>query len=250
MFGILQRMILWELLKVFVISLIGITGILLMAGIVAEATQQGLGPAQILTAIPLLIPSTLPYTIPATTLFATCVVYGRLAADNEILAIRAAGINVGNAALPGLALGLCMSGVTMSLYYEIIPMSHRMLRDMVLEDAEEYLYTTLRKQRMLLHPRMPYAMYVNKVVGRKLLNVIFKRHDVPKPDDKPGKLYEADLVAQAHEAEMKVDMKNKLLLVHMRTCVTISHDGSVGSIEDKIWEVPLPINEETERAHP
>ncbi len=247
MFGILQRMILWELLKVFVISLIGITGILLMAGIVAEASQQGLGPAQILTAIPLLIPSTLPYTIPATTLFATCVVYGRLAADNEILAIRAAGINVGNVALPGLALGLVMSCVTMSLYFEIIPMSHRMLRDMVLEDAEEYLYTTLRKQRMLVNPKMPYAMYVNKVVGRKLLGVIFKRHEQPKKGDPPGKEFQTDLVAQAHEAELKVDMKNKLLLVHMRSCVTISNDGSFGNIEDKIWEVPLPINEEAER---
>ena len=80
MFGtILFRMTMWELCKVFVIALIGITGILLMAGIIAEAQQQGLGPKQLLTAIPLLIPSTLPYTIPATTLFATCVVYGRLA---------------------------------------------------------------------------------------------------------------------------------------------------------------------------
>src|SRR5947209_4058722 len=85
--AILFRMILWELAKVLVMALVCITGILLMAGIIAEASQQGLGPAQIFAAIPLLIPSTLPYTIPATTLFAACVVYGRLAADNEILAI-------------------------------------------------------------------------------------------------------------------------------------------------------------------
>src|SRR2546421_11267879 len=116
MFGsLLHRMILWELVKVFVMSLIGITGILLMAGIVAEASQQGLGPAQILTAIPLLIPSTLPYTIPATTLFATCIVYGRLAADNEILAIKSAGINISRVVTPGLVLGITMSAVTMRL---------------------------------------------------------------------------------------------------------------------------------------
>ena len=69
MFGcILTRMIFWELVKVFVLCLIAITGILLMAGIVAEASQQGLNPAQTVAIIPLLIPSTLPYTIPATTL--------------------------------------------------------------------------------------------------------------------------------------------------------------------------------------
>src|SRR3954469_14129199 len=98
-------MILWELTKVFLMSLVGITGILLMAGIIAEASQQGLGPAQVLAAIPLLIPSTLPYTIPATTLFATCFVYGRLAADNEILAIKAAGVTVTAVLKPGLVLG-------------------------------------------------------------------------------------------------------------------------------------------------
>ena len=131
MFGtILFRMILWELFKVFFISLVAITGILLMAGIIAEASQQGLGPGQILAAIPLLIPSTLPYTIPATTLFATCVVYGRLAHDNEILAIKAAGINVLRVVWPGVLLGLAMSGLTVALYLHVIPSTHHLMRSM------------------------------------------------------------------------------------------------------------------------
>src|SRR6202453_1987603 len=100
------RTIFWELVRVFLLSLIGITGMLLMAGIIAEATQHGLSPMQLLAAIPLLIPSTLPYTLPATTLFATCVVYGRLAADNEILAIKACGVNVLHVVKPGLVLGV------------------------------------------------------------------------------------------------------------------------------------------------
>src|SRR5258707_2612886 len=124
-------MILWELLKVFLMSLVAITGILLMAGIVAEAQQHGLGPGQLLEAIPLLIPSTLPYTIPATTLFACCVVYGRLSGDNEILAIKAAGVNIIHVLKPGMLLGVTMSSVTLGLYYEVIPYTHRLLRDMV-----------------------------------------------------------------------------------------------------------------------
>src|SRR5579862_5411821 len=148
-FGIFQRMILWELIKVFVMSLIVITGILLMAGIVAEASQHGLGPGQILEAIPLLIPSTLPYTIPATTLFACCVVYGRLAADNEILAIKAAGIHLIKVVTPALLLGVVMSGVTMGLYYRIIPYTHCLLRSLVLRDAEEFIYSQLKKNHRI-----------------------------------------------------------------------------------------------------
>src|SRR5215216_3784258 len=129
---IIFRMILWDLFKVFLLSLITITGILLLAGIIAEATQQGLGPSQILTAIPLLIPSTLPYTIPATTLFATCVVYGRLSADNEILAIRASGINLLKVVGPALLVGLLASAATMGLYYHVIPSTHHLMRSMFL----------------------------------------------------------------------------------------------------------------------
>src|SRR5881227_2722226 len=115
-------------MRVFLLALLGITGILLMAGIVAEASRHGLGPAQILAMLPLIIPSTLPYTIPATTLFATCVVYGRLPADNEILAIRAAGVNILRVVWPGVLLGLLMSGTTLGLYYRLIPYTHHLMR--------------------------------------------------------------------------------------------------------------------------
>jgi len=85
---------------------------LVMAGIIAEATQHGLSPAQVLGAIPLLIPSTLPTQFNATTLFATCVVYGRLAHDNEILAIKAAASNISASSGRVLFLGLVMNLTT------------------------------------------------------------------------------------------------------------------------------------------
>src|SRR6266566_6253930 len=144
-------MIFLELIRVFVFSLLGITGLLVMAGLVQEAQQQGLNPQQILMAIPLIIPSTLPYTIPATTLFASTVVYGRLAHDSEILAIKAAGINILKVVWPGVLLGLVMSGVTMGMYYRVIPYTHRLLRSMVFTDAEEFLYGILRKDGKISH---------------------------------------------------------------------------------------------------
>ena len=80
----LQRMIFWELFRVFLFALCGISGLFMLGGVVQEASQRGLSPSQIGVVIPLLLPTTLPYTVPATLLFATCVVYGRLAQDNEI----------------------------------------------------------------------------------------------------------------------------------------------------------------------
>jgi lipopolysaccharide export system permease protein len=229
--SIIFRMILWDLFKVFLLSLITITGILLLAGIIAEATQQGLGPKQILAAIPLLIPSTLPYTIPATTLFASCIVYGRLSSNHEVLAIKAAGCNLIHIVTPGLILGVVMSVVTLSLYYRIIPETHHRLRAMIFEDLEELLYSALKKNGSLNHPQTPYAMYVRSVQGRKLLNPAFKRK-TPKGH--------VDMVARAREAELSVDRENRLLLLDMRFGVATSDDGSQGTFDRKTFDFPIP----------
>jgi lipopolysaccharide export system permease protein len=231
---ILFRMILWELVKVFLLSLVGITSILLLAGIIAEASQQGLTPAQILAAVPLLIPSTLPYTIPATTLFATCVVYGRLASDNEILAIKGAGVNVLHVVKPGLVLGLAASLITLGLYYRIIPYTHHLLREMAFRDAEGLLYSILSKHGTISHPQMPYAMFVKSVQGKKLISPVFKRK-VPST----GMI---DLVAHASEADLRVDTTKKQLLIHMHLGVGIGEDGSQAFFVDRLFDVPLPPN--------
>jgi lipopolysaccharide export system permease protein len=229
--SILHRMILWEMIKVFILSLLAITGILLMGGIVAEASQQGLGPAQILEIIPLLIPSTLPYTIPATTLFATCLVYGRLAADNEILAIKAAGVNVLKVVWPAVLLGAVVSGSTLGLYYRIIPYTHHLMRTMFLNDVQEVLYTTLRRDKAIQHPRLDFMVVVRQVQGRKLIDATFKRRD------KNGRI---DTVIRAREAELEVNVKDNKLMVHMH-CGDILHGANDGGFFlDHLEAVDLP----------
>jgi lipopolysaccharide export system permease protein len=230
--SILHRTILWELFRVFLLSIVGITGMLLMAGVVAEASKQGLSPMQILAAIPLLVPSTLPYTIPATTLFATCVVYGRLAHDNEILAIKAAGINILSVVGPSIFLGAAMTVLTMFLYYDLIPTTHHLMRAMVLQDVEEFLYNVLRRDHCL-SPRGDYRMQVKSVQGRTLIDPVFIRKD--------PKTHLDDMTARAAEAELRVDLAHAQILFHMKRCwVSSSQSGTNGYFEDKIWPVELP----------
>jgi lipopolysaccharide export system permease protein len=228
--SMIQRMILKDLLKVFSVSLVAITGLLLLAGLFTEATQRGLEPGQILTIIPLLIPSTLPYTLPATTLFATCVVYGRLAHDNEILAIKAAGINILRVVVPAVILGVVMSAVTAFLYFETIPTTHFMLRTRVVEDVEDYLYALLKRHNSIQHPKLGYVIYVKRVEGRKLLEANFLRRDAK------GNF---DVQAWAREAELRVNLAQKQILVHMRDC-HVAGQQDTGFFANKIWPVDLP----------
>ncbi len=232
--SILHRTIFWELTKVFLLSLLGITGILLMAGIIAEASRHGLGPGQILAIIPLIVPSTLPYTIPATTLFATCVVYGRLAHDNEILAIKAAGVNVIVVVWPAILLGLVMTAVTVGLYTQVIPTTHHIMRSMFLNDVEDFMYSMLRQDGFIKHPKLNYEMYVKRVAGRKLMDTQFMRRDAK------GQHY--DVIARAREAELRVHMPTKQVHVHMHHCWISSSDPNMGTgfLVDKVWQVDLP----------
>jgi lipopolysaccharide export system permease protein len=234
--GILHRTIFWELVAVFIISLIGITGIIVMAAIVVEASQRGLGPTQILAAIPLIIPSMLPFIVPPTTLFASCVVYGRLAHDNEITAIKSAGVSVLLVVWPGLCLGTAMSALTFAMYSYLIPHTHYLLRAVVVHDVEDYLYAMLKKDHEL--KRRPeqklgggdYEVYVGQVQGRQLKNAIFKRRDAKG---------NYDFIAQSSEAELRVDLTRRELLVHMRHGYFLGEDGKGRSWFD---EYPITVS--------
>ena len=193
---ILQRTILWDLVKVFAITLVSLTGLFVLGGLVAEASQRGLAPAQVLTIIPLMVPSMLPYTIPAATLFATCNVYGRLAKDNEITALRAAGVNLCVILSPSLLLGLAATAATAGLYYDVIPRSYEMVRDHLLQDTNELLYTLLKRNGSIKDQRLPYVLFVRDVRGDRLIDAVFKRKAKPSG---------YDTVARAREATLRVE---------------------------------------------
>jgi len=203
---ILNRLIFRELVKVFLMSLITVTGLLVIVPVYQEASRLGLSLEQVLEAIPLTIPNMLPYTIPATTLFAACVVYGRLAHDNEVVAIKAAGVHLLVILRPALLLGVINTVVTAALYHTIIPRSQQILYQRLLDDPEELLYNLLRRDRCLRHPQMPYVIYVRDVEGRRLLDVVVKRRNrVVDPQTRQEFYFGYDVVARAREARLRFD---------------------------------------------
>ena len=102
--GILQRYVIGEVTRSFGLALLTMTAIFVLFMVAAQARDIGLSPNDIVHLVPYVIPSTLPYTIPVSLLFAATVVYGRLAGDNEIIAIKTAGLSVWRVLLPTLIL--------------------------------------------------------------------------------------------------------------------------------------------------
>jgi lipopolysaccharide export system permease protein len=175
--------------------------------VVQQASVLGLSLSQIIRASPLLIPSILPLTIPATTLFASCVVYGRLSHDNEVVVLKAAGVHLFRIVKPTLLLGVLTTILAAMLYHSTIPTTQRQFYEEVLSDPEEVLYNMLRRDGSLRHPTMPYVLYVRDVQGKRLLDVVIKRR-VRLRDQKTGTevLGGYDVVARASEAKLHVDI--------------------------------------------
>ena len=239
----LNRMIFAELVKVFLLTLGSLTGLFLLAGIIQQAMQLGLSPAQIMAAVPLFVPSTLPYTIPATTLFASCVVYGRLAHDNEIVAIKGAGVHLFTMLQPAILLGLITTAITGSLYHSVIPETQQKLQEELLKDPEEALYSTLRRERCLRHPNSDFVMYVRDVQGRRLIDVVLKQRAKLKDKLTSTEVSNGyDYVFRAREAQIRVDAVEGMMYIDPDRFVMYNPTTQGTSAQNKPLRVPLPEN--------
>ncbi len=67
------------------------------------------------------VPTAAVLALPVSTLLAVGLGTNRLAADNELLAMRSAGISRFRLVLPGLYLGLLATGLSIALYHSIVP---------------------------------------------------------------------------------------------------------------------------------
>jgi lipopolysaccharide export system permease protein len=241
--GILHRMIFWELVRVFALALTSLTGLFLIALVVQQATQLGLSLWQTLAALPLLVPYTLPYTIPATTLFAACVVYGRLSKDNEAVALKAAGVDLLTALRPAVVLGLLATAATFALAHSVIPRAQVALQAQLLKDPEEVLYNMLRRERIFRAGTFPYVIHVKDVQGRRLVDVVLKRRKMAR--DGSGKeiwtgVY--DFVVRAREARLRVDLTSANPTLYIDPDRWVGEDGNLkvlGSANEPLG-VPLP----------
>ncbi len=237
LFGILNRMIFWELVRVFLLALTGLTGLFLVGGIIQQATQYGVSGQQLLRIVPLLIPNSLPYTIPATMLFATCVVYGRLAHDNEAVALKAAGVDLLTMIRPAFLLGLITASITAGLEYSLIPMAQKKLFEEPIRDPEETLYNLLKRERAFKAPNMPYVLYVRDVQDRRLLDVVVKRKtDRTVASSEDG----FDYVARTREAVLKIDTVANTLTVDSNDWIVTGNKALIESQDNKPFEIALP----------
>lgn len=146
--------ILRELVKTTLLAVAAMTVLFTMGGGLFNVINfEGVSSADILPLIPLILPIAITISLPVAAVFAATMTYGRLAADNELTACRAAGINVHWLFLPAIALALLVSLVVLAAGNILIPpFASRMtaavqsnLRDLVAQRLEKQGFAYVRE---------------------------------------------------------------------------------------------------------
>ncbi len=154
------------LLAMGVLTFVLLCGNLLQA---FELLAKGIPLATISQYLLLHIPSLLTYTLPLATLCAAVLVFSRLSADNEVLAMRASGRSLWEIVTPALLWSVLLSVACVVLQLKSVP-SCKYAADRMVETAGADNALAFLKEGAYVKV-MPYIIYVGKREGGQLRNV-------------------------------------------------------------------------------
>ena len=141
----LHAYVLRELLKTFGLTLTALTVLFTMGGgLYNVARFEGVQAGDVIGLLPFLIPIVVTLTMPIAALFATTMVYGRLAADNELLACRAAGINIHRMFLSTVLLSIFVAAFTLLMGSFVIPGFAQRIDDFVRRNVRDLVAQQLQ----------------------------------------------------------------------------------------------------------
>lgn len=221
--SILTRYVLDEILRVFLLSLVSLTGLMILVGVAKEVLQQGLGPAQVVQLLPFILPNALLFAVPGTILFAVSMVFGRMAASNEVVAIKALGIHPMAMLWPAFLLAFFLSLTTVWLNDVAVSWGYRGIQRVVLEAIEDIVYSTLRTQRAFSSKSL--SIHVEAVDGRKLIQPTISFQN-PHSN--------RTITVTAAEAEMHTDLVKNVLTIRCRDGVADADGGVSFRFRDTI----------------
>lgn len=134
-----------QFLKTLCMTLVICTALGMFALAVSSTSKQFIGPGQLLRMMPYLGLMALPYTLGMAVLFGASASYGRMSAENEIRAMEWNGMHVGWVMLPGIAIAVAATVVSLWIAADIEPLSRQrremLLRSNVMEIINRKLLT-------------------------------------------------------------------------------------------------------------
>lgn len=199
---ILTRYILAEFFKTFFLALSGMTIFMLLMGVATEALREGLSLGPILRILPFIVPESMRFSIPASALLSTCVVFGRMSGENEITSIKAVGGSPWVALAPVFIAGFLISVAALWINDLAVSWGRPGITGVIVSSIEQIAYGVLRTNNA--YSRDGLSISVRSVQGRKLVRPVITL---------PAKEGEAPLTIAAREAELHSNPERATLTV-------------------------------------
>jgi LPS export ABC transporter permease LptF len=157
------------------------------------------------TFIAYVLPFSLIFTIPWGLLTAILLVFGRLSADNELIALRSNGVSITRFCVPLLFITLVATAICLWLNVKVAPAAQEQLRSTIFDLATRNPMALFGSDQVI--DEFPgRKIYVGKKQGRKLENVI-----VFEMDEKGMPMK----VTFAKTGKLEADLPNKRILMHL-----------------------------------
>ena len=158
----LHRYIFRELLRVFLLSALALTVMVSLGSIIRPVQEYGVGPGQVMHFMVYFLPITLTFVLPMAALFASALVYGRFAADNELDACRASGISLMSLVYPGLVLAVMVAIANLVLSFYVMPAFVQRAEESLKADAKQIFFRNIQRRGYYeLPPEKKYLVYAD-----------------------------------------------------------------------------------------
>lgn len=201
----LTRHILLEILKIFIVSLIALTLLILLIGVGRELLRRGLGLVAVIQLLPYVLPISLQFAFPATALFSVCCVYGRMAADGEVATVKASGISPLKLLQPAIVFAALLSPAAVYISDLAVSWGQPGVNHVVLMSIEDIAYRVLRSEQTYTSDQ-GFSIHVREVRDRTLIRPTVTVHNGGK--NGPMKL-------SAKEGELRLDPETQTLLLRV-----------------------------------
>ncbi|MEY2480756.1 MAG: lipopolysaccharide export system permease protein [Verrucomicrobiota bacterium] len=151
------------------------------------------------------LPFSLIFTIPWGLLTAVLLVFGRLSADNELIALRSNGVSITRVCIPLAAIAIICTAVCLWLNVQVAPAAQEKLRSTIFDLATRNPMALFGSDQVI--DQFPgRKIYVGKKDGNQLHNIIVFEMN---KDSVPMR------VTYAQSGMLEADLANKRILMHL-----------------------------------
>ena len=181
---ILRNYFLKEFIGPLFLSLGVLTFVMMLGNLVKIADlviNKGVDIYSVLKLFLLMMPYLLTYTLPIAALTAALMSLGRMSGDNEIVAIKASGINLFSLILPLLIVGIILSLILVVFNDRVIPYAHFASRKTLVEVGIKNPTAAL-EPGVFINSFEKYVLFIYRIDQNKLTNI---RIYEPRGEDKP-----------------------------------------------------------------